>query len=160
MGTVSWLAPALGFVGTVVVAALGYYQWRRTDKRRRAGDFNKTRAAILQTLVERLQQVQLFSRERAGQPADLDSQVKGLNEFLIENRLWIEPNETQLARQYMEALAAINSAMLTASSEDVELFFATSPGGLYSSSLAGEFHSLAKAEEALIKAVRATLRNS
>jgi len=74
----------LGFIGTVAVAALGYYQWRRTDKRGRAADFNKTRVTVLQTLVERLQQVQLLSRERAGQSADLDSQLKGLNEFLIE----------------------------------------------------------------------------
>jgi hypothetical protein len=159
MSTVSWLAPTLGFIGTVAVAALGYYQWRRTDKRGRAADFNKTRATVLQTLVERLQQVQLLSRERAGQSADLDSQLKGLNEFLIENRLWIEPNEAHLALQYMEALIAINSAMESASSEDLKIFIATSEGP-FSDSVASEFGRLAKAEEALIDAVRVTVRKS
>jgi hypothetical protein len=159
MGTATWLAPTLALVGTVVVAAVGYYQWRRNDKRRRAADFNKKRASVLRALVERLQKLQLLSRNRAGQSTNLASQAKGLNEFLIENRLWIRPNEAQLARQYLEALIEISSAMESASSEDLDVFIGTAEGP-YSDSVASEFRRLAKAEEELIDAVRAALRNA
>jgi hypothetical protein len=160
MSVASWLVPAaLSFIGTVAVAALGYYQWRRTDKRRESSDFNKTRSTVLKTLVERLQQLQLLSRSRAGQSVDLDDQVKGLNQFLIDNRLWIEPSEAQLARDYMEALLAISSAMESAPQEDLDIYMVTAEGP-YSDNVAGEFRKLARAEEALIRAVRTTLKNS
>ena len=59
----------------------------------------------------------------------------------------------------MEALIAINSAMESASSEDAEIFIATSLGP-FSDSVASEFGRLTKAEEALIDAVRVTVRKS
>ncbi len=59
----------------------------------------------------------------------------------------------------MEALLAINSAMESASAEDLDIFIATAEGP-YSDKVAEEFRKLATTEEALIKALRATLKDS
>jgi hypothetical protein len=157
MNNITWLAPILGFIGTVAVAALGYYQWRRAGKQREEADFNKERAAVLQTMVGRLQDLQLLSRNRSIRPEDLERQIKGLNEFLIENRLWVDPISAQQARQYIDALIAINIAMEDASAEDIKVFIGTEPGP-YSDSVAGEFRNLASAEQALIETVRDALK--
>ncbi len=157
MGNSSWLAPVLGLAGTVVVAALGYHQWRRTDKQRREREFNEKRAAMLQTLVGRMQGLQLVSRNRTVQRAHLEAQRKHLNEFLIENRLWLKPNDNELARSYLDALIAINAAMDSAPNEDLDIFIGTDIGP-YSDSVAGEFRKLGEAEKALVGAAREAMR--
>jgi hypothetical protein len=157
MGNFSWVAPVLGLVGTVVVAAFGYYQWRRGYKQRRESDFNKKRATVLQTLVAGLQDIQLSSRRSLMQPDELEQQDKGLNEFFIKNELWLKPDEKQQARQYLNALKAINVAMKDGTSEDLRIFIATEIG-IYSDSVAAEFRNLAQAEQALIEMVQAALK--
>lgn len=157
MGNNSWLAPVLGLAGTVVVAALGYYQWRRTDKQRRDREFNQKRAATLQTLVERMQGLQLVSRNRTVQRAGLEAQKKQLNEFLIENRLWLKPKDEELARSYLDALIAINTAMDSAPNEDLDVFYATMDRP-YSDNVAGEFRKLGEAEKALVDTAREAMR--
>src|SRR5712691_220342 len=157
MGDNSWLAPVLGLAGTVMVAALGYYQWRRTDTPRRERDFNKKRAATLQSLVERLQGLQLGARDRTAQSGDLEDQARRLNEFLIENRLWLEPGDKKLARGYLDALIAINAAMNSAPNEDLDIFIGTRDGP-YSDSVASEFRNLGAAEKALVDTAREAMR--
>jgi hypothetical protein len=140
------------------LAELEKAQWQSGYKQRRESDFNKKRAAVLQALVASLQDIQLSSRRELMQSNELDLQVKGLNEFLIKNRLWIEPNDAQQARQYLNALIAINAAMARGTSEDLEIFVATGVG-LYSDSVAHEFRNLAEAEQALIETVQNVLES-
>jgi hypothetical protein len=139
----SWLAPAMGLAGTLAVASLGYYQWRRSNRQRRDAEFFARRAETLETLVRKLQNVQLLSRTRTVAYSDIRDQTRPLNEFLIENRLWLEPEDEHLARQYLDALLAIHLAMATSDAADLDVYVATAAGP-YSDGVADEFRELAR----------------
>lgn len=147
------LASILGAAATLAVAAIGFYQWRRTAKERGEQKFNEKKAAVLEELVRRLQNLQIISRQYASQPPDLNGQSKGLNEFLIENRLWLDADDDRLARNYLAALLAINAAMITGSNEDTDIFINTDIGP-FSDSVLQEFRALAEAERALVERAR------
>lgn len=157
MMSAALLGSILGSVATLAVAAIGFYQWRRTGKERGERKFNEKKATILEELVRRLQDLQIVSRQNAPQPIDLKDQTKGLNEFLIENRLWLDPHDEQLARNYLAALSTINAAIISGSSEDLEIFVSTAVGP-FSDSVAEEFRQLAQAERALIERTRNVAR--
>jgi hypothetical protein len=153
MMTPALLGSILGSIATLAVAAIGFYQWRRTGKERGAQKFNEKKAAILEELVRRLQDLQIISRQDAAKPLDLTNQTRGLNEFLIANRLWLDPDDERQARNYLAALSAINAAVISGSNEDTEIFMATADGP-FSDSVAEEFRQLAEAERALVERAR------
>ena len=147
VGLHSWFDRDIGCYGDRL------YQWRRTGKERGARKFNEKKAAILEELVRRLQDLRIISRQDAVQTLDLKNQTKGLNEFLIANRLWLDPDDERQTRNYLAALSAINAAIISGSNEEIEIFMATAPGP-FSDSVAKEFRQLAEAERALVERAR------
>lgn len=157
MADCSWLGPVAGLFGTTAAAALGYYQWRKVNRQRQESEFYAKRAERLEILIQRLQGVQLLSRSRSVSYKQIQDQVRSLNEFLIENRLWLEAEDERLARQYVDALLAIHIAMSTATTTDLDVYVATDVGP-YSDSVAGEFRHLGAVQQALIERAREAIQ--
>ncbi|WP_369244173.1 hypothetical protein [Streptomyces sp. R41] len=119
------LSIALPVVATAMVAALGFLQWARTEKRQArnehaarqaleteqrrtlAAPFRQERAAALRALIDMLKQYELKSRWNAGNQ-DLRAEIPKLNSFLIQNRALLREYECELARQFLEGLTWID----------------------------------------------------
>jgi len=151
-----WLGPVLGLIGTLVVAGLGFFQWRKTAERKRQSEFESKRAEVLQGLVERLQDVQLVSRERTSIDADINDQVKPINEYLIRNQIWLEPEDGQFAKQYMNALLAIHGEIQHSGKHDLDLYVGTEMP-LFSSEVSRLFGDLGRAQDQLVSRTRRAL---
>lgn len=122
MNTLSIVLPV---AATVLVAALAFVQWSRTERRqarnelatRQALDaeqrrtmavpFNQERAAVLRALIDTLNTYELNSRWHAGNQ-DMRAEIPRLNGFLIENRALLGEYERDVARQFLEALVWID----------------------------------------------------
>jgi hypothetical protein len=155
MSDLAWLGPVLG---AAIAAAAGIYQWRKTDKQRRNSRFVTRRAEVMEKLVEQLQQVQILSREQAIDSTQLEVQTRGLNKFLIENRLWLEEADARLAREYLEALTTIHKAIQNGTPADFDLLIGTAPVQLYGPSVAHWLASLGRAEKELMARTRKALQ--
>ncbi|MGW1818890.1 hypothetical protein ACWCQM_35680 [Streptomyces sp. NPDC002125] len=110
---------------TLVVAIMGYLQWRRSERRqavnetalrelaqadRRSaarGRYYQQRLQALQELLEQLRELEIQSRWNAG-GRDLRAEVPKINAFLIKRGEVLEDEERQLARQFLAGLTWID----------------------------------------------------
>jgi len=158
MPAMDWLGPTLGLVGTAFATGVGLYQWRKADKQRRTARFATRRAEVMEALLQQLQQLQLASRTRTIDEAEMEKQAQGLNGFLIENRLWLETSEGDLAREYMQVLHEIYRVIKEGPSLDFKFIIGTEPSGVYSDSVAHLFVRLGQVEKALVQRTRKAMR--
>ncbi|MFI6288365.1 hypothetical protein ACIBCM_27075 [Streptomyces sp. NPDC051018] len=119
------LSIALPVAATLLVAALAFFQWARTEKRQASNEratrqalemeqrgtleapFREQRTAALQALIDKLKQYELNSRWNTG-GQDLRAEIPVLNTFLIQKRALLREDELELARQFLEGLTWID----------------------------------------------------
>lgn len=157
MAVSDWLGPSLALVGTIAATCAGLYQWRKGERQRRNARFTARRAEVLEVLLTRLQQVQLASRSRGLPESGLKDQTAGLNRYLIEHKLWLEPDEERLAREYLDVLLEIDQAIEKGAADDLELYIGTH-SSLYGEDVAHLFVRLGNAESGLVRRVRQVMK--
>jgi DNA-binding helix-hairpin-helix protein with protein kinase domain len=154
-----WIAPFLGLLGTISATAVGLYQWRKTDRQRRTAKYANRRAEVMEALVQRLQQIQVLSRSEVISTDDMTAQTRGLDHFLIENRLWLDEPDSALAREYLHSLNKIHEAIQGDFSR-LGLRIGTMPEGVYGEDVARLFAQLGHAENKLVTRARRAMRIS
>lgn len=121
----SVLSVALPVAGTLLVALLGYLQWRRTERhkvridtanfqsvdqeraRTAANLYRQQRIRALQELVSTLKSLELESRWNSG-GHDLRGEIPHLNSFLIRHGAVLDGEDCRLARDFLDGLTWID----------------------------------------------------
>jgi hypothetical protein len=106
------VSAAVGSLGTIAVAALGYRQWRQQQSAAAAQEFDKERAAALRELWSLLSDQNATSRRvDALRAQEFYAAVRDLNTFLIRTAPYLTTEEQDLARLYLETLFDIRAAV-------------------------------------------------
>ena len=142
--------PLLALAGTLVVALLGLYQWRK----KRTDDLTlKTREKqreAYEGLWTRLEAINIKLREEHGN-AELPRMLRELNVYFLQNSLWFQDSEQQTINEYVSSLERLRSAIFRGEDRDViNLYFTT----ISSSALSRELEPLEKQMTTLRVAVK------
>ncbi|WP_416483465.1 hypothetical protein [Streptomyces sp. CL12] len=119
------LTAALPVSATVLVAIVGYLQWRRSERRQAEnervrqeleqaerrriarGPYDQQRLEALQELLDKLRELEVQSRWNAG-GQDVRAEVPKINTFLIKHGEVLEDEDYRLAQQFLEGLTWID----------------------------------------------------
>jgi len=114
------LGPALlGLAGTLLVALLGFYQWRRQQERSRREEYTASKRKAYEGLWNMLEEVNLQLRENKGNNPALHAQLKSANTFFLQHSLYLDESEQDLINKYIAALHRLRTAIYTSGDEDV-----------------------------------------
>jgi hypothetical protein len=102
------LLPALiGLLGTLIVALLGYRQWRRKHALERAGSVIPEKQAAYKTIWNKLEDVHLFVRSEPYNRERFLELVRIVNIEMMRSGLLLEGGEKALVNDYLQALEAL-----------------------------------------------------
>jgi len=108
--------PLLALLGTIVVAGLAFYQWRKqhSDPKRTAAA-EASRSAH-ERLWQQLEDVQLRLREAQSDAGGNASSalLKEVNIFFLRNSLYFDEKDQVLVNDYVKALTELNAVMAQA----------------------------------------------
>jgi hypothetical protein len=121
--SISSLAPLLALLGTLIVALLGFYQWRKQNANpNRAANASAQRAAF-ERLWQMLEEINLQLRKReAGNPS-LFKMLQDVNTFFLTNSLYFEDSDQLLINQYVIALNNLREKIYTNDDSEVSSAF-------------------------------------
>jgi len=105
------VAPALGLAGTLLVALLGYRQWRKQQDLARYGTFLSDRQAAYKALWQKLEAVHLSVRSNAFDEEEFHRLVREVNLHLIEVGLLLDRGEKERVNGYMGALGDLGRVL-------------------------------------------------
>lgn len=113
------LPAVIGAVGALLVALLGFYQWRKQQERSRRTDFDTARRKAYENLWGKLEEVNLRLRDQRAKNSTLHAQLKDANTFFLQNSLYLEDDEQESINKYISALHHLRSLVYTSSDEDI-----------------------------------------
>jgi hypothetical protein len=108
MPNLSTLIPAvLGLLGTLVVAFLGYRQWKRQHSLTRAGSVLVDKQAAYKSIWGKLETVHLYVRSETFQKDRYLELVREVNVEMMHSGLLLERGEKGLVNEYLQALRVL-----------------------------------------------------
>lgn len=113
-----YVAALIALLGTLTVAFIGFYQWRKKRLDDDASATRQPRRKAYQDLWVRLEEINIKLRESASNPS-LFSLLKEVNEFFLRNSLWFKDGEQKLINEYVNALDRLRVAVYEKGSADV-----------------------------------------
>lgn len=105
------LGAALGLIGTLVVAVLGYRQWKKQQDLARYGEFLSERQKAYKELWKKLEAVHLSVRSEEFREEDFRERVREANVYLIESGLHFDPGEKNKVNDYMAGLGTLGKLL-------------------------------------------------
>lgn len=112
--------PALvGLAGTLLVALLGFYQWRKQQSAVRRADYTAAKSKAYEGLWNKLEEINLQLRDNRGANPMLYAQLKDANTFFLQHSLYLQADEQELINRYITALHRLRTAIYTSGDEDV-----------------------------------------
>jgi hypothetical protein len=127
-----WLAALITFLGTALTASLGFYQWRKSERRQfrqvqisdedqatKARQFEHAkgeplrvrRAEVLTGLLDLLAEFEIVARMNRTADAEMNQRVENAYRYLIANRALLRERETGAAQAFIGAAVLINQAL-------------------------------------------------
>ncbi len=99
-------APLLALLGTLVVALLGFYQWRRQHSNPNRVPTAEARRKAIEALWTKAEEINLAMRRfgKDARPVDVSENVKSLNELFIRNSLYLDDSLQRKLADYVELL--------------------------------------------------------
>jgi hypothetical protein len=105
MDNLKIILPALiGLIGTLVVAFIGYRQWKRQHALARAGSVLSDKHAAYKTIWIKLEDVHLFVRSETFDRERFLELVRNVNVEMMRSGLLLERGEKGLVNEYLQAL--------------------------------------------------------
>lgn len=124
--TLQSLAPLIAVAGTLIVALLGFYQWRKqySNPNRAANAAGKREA--YESLWQKLEEINLDLREQRDSNPSLYERLTEINRFFLAHSLYFEDRDQALINDYIAAMHVLREKIYTSGSEDaVSVFRAT-----------------------------------
>jgi hypothetical protein len=109
--THEFIAPVLGLLGTLLVAALGFYEWKRQHANPNRDANAAARREAYEGLWKRLEEINLELRMTRDQTPSLSDQLRGINEYFIGHSLYFEDADQIIIDKYVRALHYVRSVI-------------------------------------------------
>jgi hypothetical protein len=100
--------PVLGLAGALTATGFGYGQWRKGQRRKSLSRYNIARSEALDVLLRKLQELEIKSRAKTISQANLEREVRIVNELLIKNRSTLTQDDGAQAHVYLNAVIEIH----------------------------------------------------
>jgi hypothetical protein len=97
-----------GALVTIVVAILGYLQWKRT---KRSGRFIEDREAAYKAVWQALEEIHLYARGGTFDQRTFDDLMRKANTLLMQHGLHISEPDKDRAAEYIQALARFGAVV-------------------------------------------------
>jgi hypothetical protein len=111
MSTISpYVGPLLALLGTLAVAGLGFYQWRRTAANQGRAAIAESRRKAAEAVWSKLEEANLALREGVGGSALLTLR-KEVNATFLKNSLYLDDEAQRAVAKYVEALVHVGSLL-------------------------------------------------
>jgi hypothetical protein len=98
------LAALIGLIGTLIVALLGYRQWKRKHALERAGSVFSEKQSAYKTIWNKLEDVHLFVRSEPYDRERFLELVRSVNVEMMRSGLLLDGGEKALVNGYIHAL--------------------------------------------------------
>jgi hypothetical protein len=120
MDTLSNLgAPLLALLGTLAVALIGLYQWRK-QYRNPARSLNaEGRRKAYEGLWQELERINLILRETQNENPPAFQQIRKANTYFLQNTIHFDDADQVLVNDYIAALDRLRAAVYTGGDDDV-----------------------------------------
>lgn len=100
-------APFIGLAGSLVVALLGYRQWRKQQDHAKYGRFLQERQVAYEALWAKLEAVHLLIRSADFKEDTFREGVRAVNTHLMSVGLHLDRGEKQRVNEYLDALGEL-----------------------------------------------------
>jgi hypothetical protein len=105
-----YVGPLLGLLGTVLVASIGLYQWRKQQSNPNRAAVADARRKAAETLWSKLEEINIVLREEhATSKETLRALQKEANSTFLKNSLYLDDTTQQLVKSYVESLSRVAS---------------------------------------------------
>jgi hypothetical protein len=114
-----WIAPGLALLGTLLVAALGFYQWKKQNANPNRAANAAARREAYEGLWKRLEAINLELRNTRQKPPSLSDQLHIINEYFIAHSLYFDDADQVIIDKYVSALHRVRSMIDEADNADL-----------------------------------------
>jgi hypothetical protein len=116
--TLESLAPVITVAGTLTVALLGLYQWKRQySNPNRAANAGARREAY-ESLWQKLEEINLDLREQRAANPSLFERLNEINTFFLAHSLYFDDRDQALINDYIAAMHALREKIYTSGSAE------------------------------------------
>jgi hypothetical protein len=103
------IAPVLALAGTLLVASLGFYQWKRQNANPNRAANAAARRAAYEGLWQRLEQINLDLRKTRSEIPILSNQLHSINEYFLSHSIYFDDADQAVIDKYVSALHRVRS---------------------------------------------------
>jgi hypothetical protein len=97
-------APILALAGTLAVAVLGFYQWRKQNANPNRAVNAAAQRAACEELWQRLEEINLMLRKGGDANPALNTQIREVNTLFISKSLYFDDKDQEVIIEYISAL--------------------------------------------------------
>jgi hypothetical protein len=108
------LPASIALIGTILVAIVGYRQWKRQQELARYGSFLSERQNAYKQLWEKLEAAHLYIRTEAFEKEVFQELMRAVNIHMITAGLLLKDGEKERVNRYLQALEALGQCLATA----------------------------------------------
>jgi hypothetical protein len=105
------LPACIALVGTILVAIVGYRQWKRQQELARYGSFLSERQSAYKRLWERLEAAHLYVRTEAFEREVFQELLRAANVHMIVEGLLLRDGEKERVNRYLQALEVLGRCL-------------------------------------------------
>jgi hypothetical protein len=105
------ITPGLALIGTLLVALLGFYQWRKQNANPNRAANAAARRDAYEGLWKRLEEINLELRKTGSKPPSLSDQLRSINEYFLGHSLYFDDADQAIIDKYVSALHIVRSAI-------------------------------------------------
>jgi hypothetical protein len=99
----------IGLAGTLIVAYIGYRQWRVNRRDSTRQEYIKTRRQTYETLWKLVEKIHVELRRYPDELRNLNNKIAEVNSYVLENELYLAKGDHELVDKYLEALGEMIS---------------------------------------------------
>jgi hypothetical protein len=124
------LTPVVALIGTLAVAMLGFYQWRKQYSNANRAANAAGRREAYEGLWQKLEQINLDLREQRDNNPRLFQRLREINTYFITHSLHFDDKDQPLINDYIASMSLLREKIYTSEDTDVTSAFAITLGGI------------------------------
>jgi hypothetical protein len=117
------LAPVIALAGTLIVALLGFYQWRKQYANANRAANAAARREAYASLWQKLEEINLDLRQQGDKNPSLFERLRAMNAFFLANSLYFEDRDQPLINDYIAAMDRLREKIFTSDDSDATSAF-------------------------------------
>jgi hypothetical protein len=107
-----YVAPLLALLGTLLVAAIGFYQWRKQASSQSRSAIAETRRKAAEAIWGKLEEVNVALRDvHSINHTKLQTLEKEVNSTFLKNSLYLDDETQRLVSAYIKSLFRVSSLL-------------------------------------------------